>query len=194
MGTPDDATDTELLIAAATDGEAYARFYRRHVEAVLRYFARRVRDPELAADLTAEVFAEALRSLDRFEPRSAPAEAWLYAIARHVLSATLRRGAAEDRAIRRIGLERPPLDEEERAWLNQLGRHPGDGDLMELLDALPLEQRVAVVARVLDKRSYAAIATELGCSEAVIRKRVSRGVERLRERFYHSESPLEDYV
>ena len=39
-----------------TDPDSFEAFYREHVEAVQRFVARRVRDPERAADLTADIF------------------------------------------------------------------------------------------------------------------------------------------
>jgi hypothetical protein len=45
-----------------SDPDAFDRFYRRHVEAVQRFVARRVDDPYLAADLTADVFVAAIES------------------------------------------------------------------------------------------------------------------------------------
>jgi RNA polymerase sigma factor (sigma-70 family) len=52
----------------------------------------------------------------------------------------------------------------------------------EALADLPTEQRNAIEARVLRQREYADIASELHCSEAVVRKRVSRGLRSLRTR------------
>ena len=49
--------DRDLLIAAATDAEAFGVFYRRHVNGVLRFFYRAVGRSDLAFDLTAETFA-----------------------------------------------------------------------------------------------------------------------------------------
>ena len=54
--------------------------------------------------------------------------------------------------------------------------------LKEGLEALPAEQREAVLARVLDEQDYAAIALRARTSESVIRKRVSRGLAGLRSR------------
>lgn len=42
--------------------------------------------------------------------------------------------------------------------------------------------RGAVHARVIEERDYADIAQEMRCSEAVVRKRVSRGLAALRAR------------
>ena len=64
-------SDDELLTAGGPDG--FAVFYRRHVEAILRYHARWARDAEIAADLTAETFAAALEAKHRFRPGGPPA-------------------------------------------------------------------------------------------------------------------------
>ena len=50
------------------------------------------------------------------------------------------------------------------------------------LAKLPSEQRQAIEARVIGERNYTDIARELRCSEAVVRKRVSRGLRALRTR------------
>ncbi|WP_220447572.1 RNA polymerase sigma factor [Nonomuraea diastatica] len=46
----------------ATDPVAFEAFYRRHVDAVTRFLARRVDDPHTVADLVAEVFVAVLDS------------------------------------------------------------------------------------------------------------------------------------
>ena len=84
----------------------FAAFYERHERGVLAYFARRVATPELAADLTAETFAQALASRRRFRPRGPGSGAgWLYGVAKHVLARSLRRGRVENR-MRRLAM--PP--------------------------------------------------------------------------------------
>src|SRR5690242_8815400 len=100
-------SDAELL--CATDVRSFELFYRRYFETVLGFFARRTRSPELAADLTAETFAAALSSRPRFRPEAGQADSWLFAIAYHKLADSQRRGAAEDRARRRLGMERVEL-------------------------------------------------------------------------------------
>jgi len=49
---------------------------------------------------------------------------------------------------------------------------------LELLKALPSDQREAVRAHILEERLYSEIARELHCSPGVVRKRVSRGCGR----------------
>ena len=56
-------------------------------------------------------------------------------------------------------------------------------NVVDLFEGLPAALRDAVGARVLQERSYEEIAGELRCSPAVVRKRVSRGLAKLREKF-----------
>jgi len=56
-----------------------------------------------------------------------------------------------------------------------------DVQLRDALASLEPFQREAVIRRVVLEESYRAIAADLRCSEQVVRKRVSRGLARLRE-------------
>jgi RNA polymerase sigma factor (sigma-70 family) len=176
MGTT--APSDEALLASP-ETAAFEIFYCRHVEELLGFFARRTRDPELAADLTAETFAAALAGRRRFRPQAGAASAWLFGIAMHKLTDAQRRGYAEQRARRRLGMERLDLDEEDCARIASLGHASGAVALLELI---PPDQREAVQARVVDERGYAEIAAALETSETVVRKRVSRGLAAVRNR------------
>lgn len=104
-------TDEQLLAERdpARAGSTFACFYERHEQALLAFFVRRVSDPEVAADLTAETFAEALASRRRF--RRMP-DGWLYGIANNLLGRSVRRGRVEDRFRRRIGTGPLMLEDE----------------------------------------------------------------------------------
>jgi RNA polymerase sigma-70 factor (ECF subfamily) len=170
-------SDEELL--AGGDPASFELFYRRHVDGVLAFFSRRTRDAELAADLTAETFAAALVGRRRYRPQAGAASAWLFGIAMKKLADAQRRGYAERRACRRLGLERLELSDEDIARIDALGEDSNASALLELLGA---DQRRAIRAHVVDERSYADIATRERVSEAVVRKRVSRGLAAVRAR------------
>jgi RNA polymerase sigma-70 factor (ECF subfamily) len=174
-----DRDDDALLLAAADDPEAFAQFYRRHVGGVIAYFRRRTLDAELAADLTAETFAAALIARSRYRPERGEPAGWLMGIASHKLNDWRRRGYAEDRARRRLRMERIELA---GADVDELERLGNEVTVVELIDELPSEQSAAVRARVLQGRSYAEIAGSGHVSEAAIRQRVSRGLAGLRRR------------
>jgi RNA polymerase sigma factor (sigma-70 family) len=172
--------DDDLLTRfAAGDAEAFVTFYRRHLGLILGFFLRRTGDSELTADLTAEVFAAALLAAERYRPGERPALAWLYGIAAHKLADSRRRGRVEDEARRRLAFEPLAIDDADLARVEELADLAGGAAESALL-ALPPAQRDAVLAHVVEERPYAEIASEMRCSELLVRQRVSRGLRALR--------------
>jgi DNA-directed RNA polymerase specialized sigma24 family protein len=102
--------------------------------------------------------------------------AWLFGIARNTLAMSRRQGRVEARARRRLGMAPVVLTDEAMERVAEL-----DGKALELVGDLPVEQRSAVRARIIDERDYADIAKDMRCSEAVVRKRVSRALGALRD-------------
>ena len=100
-------------------------------------------------------------------------------IARNTLGASRRRGRVEARIRRRLSMEPIELLDED---LEETERLAADGRLtvVELVQSLPADEREAVQARVVQERSYREIAAQLRVSELVVRKRVSRGLGRVR--------------
>jgi DNA-directed RNA polymerase specialized sigma24 family protein len=78
-------TDPEMLLAAQESLDEFGVFYRRQAERVLRYFATRTANAEVAADLMAETFASAFANLHTYRRRQEPPVAWLFTIARNLL-------------------------------------------------------------------------------------------------------------
>lgn len=180
-------SDAELAAATAGDCEAFGELYRRHEASVLQFFLHWTQSAELAADLTAETFASALRSLPTFDASRGELRGWLFGIARHVLARSLDRGRVEDAARRRLGMPRLLVDDEALERIEALGGSapgsaPADLDLRAALAELSEPLRVAVTGRVLEEREYRELAAALNTSESVVRQRVRRGLARLRAR------------
>lgn len=172
-------TDEELLaLTARGDDDAFAAFYRRHLDPVVAYLRRRVPAPEHAFDLAAEAFAVVALQAGDFRGEGA-ATAWLYGIARNLLRESLRRRRIEDGARRRLGVEPAALDDADLIAVEERAA-AGSEALEAALAALPEPTRRALLARVVEERRYPDIATELACSEHVVRQRVHRGLEQMR--------------
>lgn len=159
------------------DPEPFAALYRRHERAVAAFLMRRTGRPELAADLTSEVFAAALITWRDGGRPAGNEEAWLYGIAQHKLIDSYRRGRVEDEARVKLGMRPTVIDDES---LRAIAALTAETPALELVSALPEDQRAAVTARVIDERPYDELASSLGLSEQVVRKRVSRGLAQLR--------------
>jgi RNA polymerase sigma factor (sigma-70 family) len=168
-----------LALSRGRDGEAFGLFFRRHRGVVLGYLAARTTSREVAADLLAETFATAL-TVVRDESRPLPAEpfAWLLTIARNKLIDSLRHGRVEQSARDHLGLTPLVIDDHDLERIEEL---ISATDLVSTLAAqLPPDQLEALNARVIDERDYDEIAAALHCSQAVVRKRVSRALRTLR--------------
>ena len=161
--------------------ESFGRFYESHSEGVLRFFARRVYDAQTAMDLTAETFAQAFLSRNRFRRGGEQeAVAWVYVIARRQLSRFYRRGRAERRALERLGISPPELSDEDQLEVEAMIDLPALREAVrEGLARISSGQRDALRLRVVEERSYLAVARSLGISEQAARARVSRGLRAL---------------
>jgi len=166
----DHETGERLLIEAAQqDPSRFAELYELNFHRVYAYVLHRVHDRDLAEDLTAEVFHQALANITRFEWRGAPFVAWLLRIAANAIadrfqSAAVRHETATD-TLEQAGDE---SDIERRAML------------FKLVDSLPDDQRLVLVRRFVDQRSIRDIAQELGRSEGAIKQLQFRALEALR--------------
>jgi RNA polymerase sigma-70 factor (ECF subfamily) len=172
-------SDAQLLRATSNDSTAFVAFYDRYEAAVVGYLRRSVHDPEVVADLTAEVFAAVLCAAPRYRESHPTAAGWLFTIARNTLQHSLRRSRVEAKARLRLGIrDAVSFTDDELDRVDALAS--GSSPILTLLEQLPRDQADAIRARVLDDRPYPEIAAELQTSELVIRKRVSRGLATLR--------------
>jgi RNA polymerase sigma-70 factor (ECF subfamily) len=170
-------SDAELLRSARADATAFRTLYDRYAQRIYGFHLTRSRDADAAHDLTAETFAQAWLSRGRFRDEAGgSAGPWLFGIARHVLSGSVRRGRLERVACTRLGvLERldrePATTEPDETWLV---------DLNDAFASLPDSQQEALRLRFEDDLGYDELATRLDTTPAAARVRVHRGLTSLR--------------
>lgn len=176
----EETPDSDLLLASHEDPEAFAVFYERHAESVLRYFARHTLDPNAAAELTAETFAQAFASRHRYRNAGAPGAAWLFGIAKHQLSRYFRKGKVEYAARDKLGMQELQVSADDYERIEELIDFERVGRaIAHAMSALPEEQREALTLRVIEGRPYQEVAETMACSEQAARARVSRGLRKL---------------
>jgi len=99
--------------------------YERDAKRLLVWLTRRTYDAQLATDLVGETFARAFAARARFTGADDDElSAWLFGIARNALHEALRKGEAERRAMRRLGVERVVLTDNELLRIEDLAE-PG---------------------------------------------------------------------
>ena len=170
-------TDAQLIDAARNDPDALGELYRRHADAVYRWFRGRTEE-RTAEDLTAETFAQAACSLRRFrDEASGSAAPWLFGIAKNLLRRYGERQRVETAARRRLGM--PIQSDELEAADERASVHRLTGELNGAMATLPPGQRQALELRVVEELPYAQVAKSLGCSEQAARLRVMRALDSL---------------
>lgn len=177
-----DREEAQLIRKAKNDPEAFGALYDRHYSRILRFTISRTGSVELAQDLTAETFFQALKHLWRFRLSGRPFSAWLYRIAIAQIARHYR-----DRARHaELSLEECP------ELISPLsgGTSPhaswsevADADaayVRRLLGRLkPVEQNVLTL-RYFEDLPLAQIAASLGLRENTVKSHLKRGLERLR--------------
>jgi RNA polymerase sigma-70 factor (ECF subfamily) len=171
-----DPAETAWIAAAQADPAAFAPLYERYATPVYRFIHRKVGNPEVANDLTAQVFIKAIERIGRYQPRpGATFRSWLFTIARNTVTDSWRR-------------TRPVAPYEPVAG-TLVDQDPGPealaiaGDeydaLCAVLDHLPDSQRAIVELR-LAGLSTAEIMATLGMSGPAVKSAQHRAYRRLR--------------
>jgi RNA polymerase sigma factor (sigma-70 family) len=175
-------TDADLLDAAARVPEAFGELYDRYALAAYGWARKAGLGEADALDLVAELFARAWVSRKRFRPPpDGSAGGWLHGIARNLIASHKRRGHVELKARRRLGMRRV-TEPDTWALAERLDAAALRGDLEAALDQLPARHREAVQMRVVEELDYPELAARLDVTEPTARKRVSVGLQLLRQR------------
>jgi RNA polymerase sigma-70 factor (ECF subfamily) len=155
---------------AAGDPAALAEFYDRFAGLVNALALRILRDTGDAEDVVQEVFLQAWRQADRFDPARGTPEAWL---------CTIARTRALDRLRRRASRREDPS--ESAPPLASLPRNVEALAVREALRELSQDQRRALELAYFEGLTQTEIAARLGEPLGTIKTRIRTAMIRLRE-------------
>jgi RNA polymerase sigma-70 factor, ECF subfamily len=163
--------ERDAIAAAQRDPARFADLYERNFNLVYAFIARRVHDRDVAQDLTADVFHDALRNLARFQWRGIRFSAWLLKIASNAIADRYQR-AARERRMRSLENPEPTHFDavEPRARLYRM------------VDELPGDQRQVIAMRFGSQKSIGEIARTMGRSEGAVKQLQFRALSNLRAR------------
>jgi RNA polymerase sigma factor (sigma-70 family) len=163
-----------------TDPDAFTQFYREHVDEVSRFVARRVSDPQLAADLTAEVFLAVIEAAARYRGSFGGPRTWLYGIARNVIATEFRRSARDRHAESQVAGRRL-LDADDVGRLaEKIDALRQVRELHAELQALPEGERAVLELVSVDGLTVAEAAAALNIRQVTARVRLHRARQVLR--------------
>jgi RNA polymerase sigma-70 factor, ECF subfamily len=163
---------SRLILAAARGDRVALHAFVRTTQADVWRFCAHLVDRGAADDLTQEVYAQALRSLDRFRGE-ASGRTWLLAIARHVCADEIRRRQRRrpwEVLVGEIRVDRPGGTS---AAVTEPDPSPAT-DLRDLVDQLDHDRRAAFVLTQMLGLTYHEAAETLGVPIGTVRSRVAR--------------------
>jgi len=174
---PSEQDEEAQLIARAQESEraAWDEIFQRHYHRVYVFVFCRVGDVTAAEDLTADVFVEAWKGIDRFSYRGVPLIAWLYRIAHNLLADFLeKRKKSRTQPLEEGPREvADPRDEAESVALWDM--------VSNAFKKLTREQQMVLVSRFLEGLSVAETAALLGKNENAVKALEFRALKSVRK-------------
>lgn len=164
------------LIRRAQDYDpiAFGEIYERYYSGVYKYIYYRVGEQSLAEDVTMEVFAKAMESIDGFAFRGVPFSAWLYRIASNLVVDHFRRQPNQPA----ISLEEKLVSAVEHPAL-QLDEEFSHFVLRAALSELTDDQQQVIILKFVDGLSNLEVAQILGKTEGAVKSLQHRALAAL---------------
>jgi RNA polymerase sigma-70 factor (ECF subfamily) len=168
--------DLQLAVRSATDADAFAELYQRHVTRVYRYHMAHVGNVKDAEDLTSQTFMAALENIRSFRGSGSFA-AWVFGIAANRKAMFFRGSRPEVQLDEALHVPNPSLAPDhladQRLRLESITR---------ALKQISPERADAVTLTFFGGLSNVEAAHVMRKSEASVKMLVSRGLQDLRER------------
>lgn len=162
-------TDGGLSLKARKgDRDAFAELFRQHNRPIYRFALQMSGRPDVADEVTQEVFLALLRDSLAFDETRGSFDAFLFGVARNMVRRHLRSRPMEDASSYE---DRPGFDAD---IVSDLTRRENLDRLRQAVLSLPENYREVVVLCELEEMSYEQAAAVLGCPLGTVRSRLSR--------------------
>lgn len=170
-------TETQLVRNAKNgDQQAFEEIFNRCQPAIFRYFHFRLQDTTEADDLTGEVFVRMVEKIKSYDDQGRPILAWLYTIARNLLTDHFRKKGHRvqvelDESLPETEIPNPVEISETNAQENQIRL---------ALRQLTEIQRQVIILRFLEDRSIAEVGAIMGTNEGAVKALQHRALASLK--------------
>ena len=167
--------ERQLIEAARTDPAVFQKLYDRYFDQIYSYVYYHCGSREQAEDITAATFQRGLEDLPNFQWRGIPYSAWLYRVAGNLLSRDRRRPAWLE--LQDIQYRADDPDQPEALVL----RMDENSRLQDAVQALPADQRQAILLRFFAGMRNKEVGRVMNRSEGAVKLLVFRAVGNLRK-------------
>lgn len=149
--------------------DAFAKVYRKFSSPLRQYVRSKISDPEVAEELTQEVFLKAYRFRDSYQERYA-VSTWLWTIARNTVTDHLRglKPEGTDHLTEELPCARPCAE-------SVVIRKDDRKTYLRMLRSLTRMQKRVIWMRVIHQLSYEEISKRLNMSLSAVKNLAYRG-------------------
>ena len=176
-----ESDEAALVREAQENRAAFGLLYQRYVDRIYAYLRARAGTAEDAADLTQQVFLQALTALPRYRVRRSPFAAWLFRIARNsAINHHQRHASTITWDLVPEALQ--PVIQEDLA--GRIMRQERFARLRIVFGALDPATRELLVLRFTAQLTIHEIAATLGTSDGATKMRLRRALDTLKEKYH----------
>jgi RNA polymerase sigma-70 factor (ECF subfamily) len=164
------------------DEAAFLQFYRRYQAPVFRFALQMSGQPEIAEEVTQDVFMVVMGSAKKYDPKRGSITAYLYGVARNFVLRRLEQERCYLTALDDPESEYADIAADDHDALRDLTRNERIESLRKAVLALPPAYREVVVLCDLHELDYAEAAMALDCAIGTVRSRLHRARALLTEK------------
>lgn len=169
-------TEKEIIQAAKTNSQGFARVYELLYNDLFRFVYKRVSDLDLTSDLVSQTFVKALVNITSFKDTGAPIKSWIYRIAVNEVNMHFRN--SKKVVVTKISIDMlSSLEEDEDL---DIGREEKRRRLVEGLNQLDESSTLLIEMRYFQKMRHKEMGEILGISEDAAKMKTHRAFKRLK--------------
>ena len=179
----------DYLIEKFQDGDrdAFTHLVHRHKHTIFRFVLSKVKDRELASDLTQDVFVKVFKSAELYQP-TGKFRSWLFRMAQNICIDYYRK--QQKASI--LSLHKKSDTDDEFTLMDQIEDETTNPEkeienielqdvIEQAFDALPEKQRTALVLCQYHGMSYPEIATIQKVPVGTVKSRIHNGLSKVRD-------------
>jgi RNA polymerase sigma-70 factor, ECF subfamily len=187
-------TDEQLLELALTGNEdAFTALYRRRQGPVYRFALHMSGSPQVAEEVTQEVFLFLIQRGRDFDPQRGVLGAYLYGVARNYVRRAMEKTYSE-------AVNTTPAEEDDPQLVTDfdpvgdIARSQTTTAVWKAVLSLPQHYREVIVLCDLQELTYADAAQALGCALGTVRSRLHRAHEMLARKLQNTAPALSGFA
>lgn len=185
-----DRTDEQLLVQALDGNEdAFTALYRRRQGPVYRFALHMSGSPQVAEEVTQDVFLFLLHRGRDFDPERGALGAYLFGVTRNYVRRAMEKSYSE-------AMTTSPAEDDDPLLVTDfdpvedIARNQTSTAVWKVVLSLPEHYREVVVLCDLQEQTYADAAQALGCALGTVRSRLHRAHDMLMKKLQHSAPAL----